>query len=266
MPRRRASRRRGRIWTGPSSEPNPGATLSGRTISRSGSKTPRPIPMRPKVISAATEFLRKYPGSPFVPDVRMKLAETYYRRQDFPNAQTHFQILAQENPRGPFTERALFFAAKSATQSMAAQSLDRALVLLDEVVKRNGELKWAARNEQAAIERKLGKNQDATTLYDEVCKGTPSRRKNARHFAARATFCMKPARAESRQLPARDRNLRSACRAKGCADPLAKPGSLQEGNLPGETGRSGKRARGVLQDHRGRKSARPAAAGIFLVL
>jgi lipopolysaccharide biosynthesis regulator YciM len=138
-----------------------------------------------KVISAAENFLRKYPASSFVPDVRMKLAETYYRRQDFANAQTHFQILAQENPRGPFTERALFFAAKSATQSMAAQSLDRALVLLDEVVKKNGELKWAARNEQAAIERKLGKNQDATTLYDEVLQG------NARPEEKREALCGK---------------------------------------------------------------------------
>ena len=101
----------------------------------------------------------------------MKLAETYYRQQDFPNAQTHFQILAQENPKSPFTEKALFFAAKAATQSMGTQSLDRALVLLDEVVKKNGELKWAARNEQAAIERKLGKPQDAATLYEEVLRG-----------------------------------------------------------------------------------------------
>jgi outer membrane protein assembly factor BamD (BamD/ComL family) len=138
-----------------------------------------------KVIAAAAEFLRKYPGSPFVSDVRMKLAETYYRRQDFANAQTHFQILAQENPRGPFTERALFFAAKSATQSMAAQSLDHALVLLDEVVKKNGELKWAARNEQAAIERKLGKNQDAATLYDEVLQG------NAKPEEKREALCGK---------------------------------------------------------------------------
>jgi lipopolysaccharide biosynthesis regulator YciM len=138
-----------------------------------------------KVISAAENFLRKYPASSFGPDVRMKLAETYYRRQDFANAQTHFQILAQENPRGPFTERALFFAAKSATQSMAPQSLDRALVLLDEVVKKNGELKWAARNEQAAIERKLGKNQDAATLYDEVLQG------NAKPEEKREALCAK---------------------------------------------------------------------------
>ena len=138
-----------------------------------------------KVIAGATEFLRKYPQSPFISDVRMKLAETYYRQQDFPNAQTQFQILAQENPRGPFTERALFFAAKSATQSMAAQSLDRALVLLDEVVKKNGELKWTARNEQAAIERKLGKTQDAATLYDEVLQG------NAKPEEKREALCGK---------------------------------------------------------------------------
>jgi outer membrane protein assembly factor BamD (BamD/ComL family) len=138
-----------------------------------------------KVIAAATEFLRKYPASSFASDVRMKLAETYYRRQDFANAQTHFQILAQENPRGLFTERALFFAAKSAIQSMAAQSLDRALVLLDEVVKKNGELKWPARNQQAAIERKLGKNQDATTLYDEVLQG------NAKPAEKREALCGK---------------------------------------------------------------------------
>jgi TolA-binding protein len=138
-----------------------------------------------KVISAADNFLRKYPASSFLADVRMKLAETYYRRQDFANAQTQFQLLAQENPRGPFTERALFFAAKSATQSMAAQSLDRALVLLDEVVKKNGELKWAARNEQAAIERKLGKGQDAATLYGEVLQG------NAKPEEKREALCGK---------------------------------------------------------------------------
>ena len=124
-----------------------------------------------KVIGLASQFVQKNPASPFISDVRMKLAETYYRQQDFSSAQTQFQILAQENPRAPFAEKALFFAAKSAVQSMGAQSLDRALVLLDEVVKKNGELKWAARNEQAVIERKLGKPQDAATLYDEVLQG-----------------------------------------------------------------------------------------------
>jgi len=37
-------------------------------------------------------------------------------------------------------------------------------------VQKNGSLRWAARNEQAAIERKLGKPRDALALYDEVLK------------------------------------------------------------------------------------------------
>lgn len=138
-----------------------------------------------KVIEAANRFLRTYPASALVSDVRMKLAETYYRQQDFPNAQTQLQILAQENPQLGFTERALFFAAKSAMQSMGTQSLDRALLLLEEVVKKGGDLKWAARNEQAAIERRLGKPADASTLYDEVLQG------NAKPEEKRAALCGK---------------------------------------------------------------------------
>lgn len=123
-----------------------------------------------KLIGLATQYLQRYPASPRLPDVRLKLAETYFRRQDFPAAQTQFELLAQQNPDSPAAEKAQFFAAQAATQSMAAGSLQRALTLFDAVVKRNGELKWAARNEQAVIERKLGKPQDALTLYDEVSR------------------------------------------------------------------------------------------------
>ena len=101
----------------------------------------------------------------------MKLGEMYYRAEDFANAETQFELLAEQNSAGPFFERALFFAGESAMASMAGQSLDRAIVLFDRVVQLNGELKWAARNEQAVIERKLGKSQDALVLYDEVLNG-----------------------------------------------------------------------------------------------
>lgn len=123
-----------------------------------------------KVIELAKEFLERHGGTAMASEVRLKLAEEYYRRQDFPNAQTQFETLAGENPSGPLAEKALFFAAKSAVSSMAPHSLDRAITLFDEVVRSNGEMKWAARNEQAAIERKLGKTDDALSLYDEVLK------------------------------------------------------------------------------------------------
>ncbi|MFL6538543.1 MAG: tetratricopeptide repeat protein, partial [Chthoniobacterales bacterium] len=130
-----------------------------------------PDPNAAGVIPLANEFLQKHEDSPFTPDVRMKLAEAYFRRQDFANSQTQFELLVQNDSNGPLAEKAQFFAAESALQTMAEKSLDRALLLLNEVVKRDGDLKWAARNEQALVERKLGKPQDALTLYDEVLNG-----------------------------------------------------------------------------------------------
>ena len=123
-----------------------------------------------KVIELAKRFLEQHVASPFAPEARMKLAEIYYRRQDFANAQTQFEILARENPDNSMGENALFFAAESAMSSMGEHSLDRAIVLFDQVVRLNGALRWAARNEQAIIERKLGKPQDSLVLYDEVLK------------------------------------------------------------------------------------------------
>ena len=138
-----------------------------------------------KVIELANRFLRDHADSAFASDVRMKLAETYFRRQDFSNAQTQFEILGQQQQPGPLTEKALFFAAQSAMSSMGTGALDRAIVLLDQVVRMNGELKWAARNEQAVIERKLGKPQDALSLYDEVLKS------DARPSEKREALCAK---------------------------------------------------------------------------
>ena len=132
-----------------------------------------------QVIDLAKRFLEQHAVSPFASEVRMKLAELYYRHQDFANAQTQFEIIAQQNPDYSLAERALFFAAESAMSSMGEHSLDRAIVLFDQVVQKNGPLRWAARNEQAVIERKLGKPKDALALYDEVLKsdaGLPDKR------------------------------------------------------------------------------------------
>jgi predicted negative regulator of RcsB-dependent stress response len=123
-----------------------------------------------KVIELAKRFLGQHGTSSFAPEVRMKLAELYYRRQDFANAQTQFELIAQQASDNSLGEKALFFAAESAMSSMGEHSLDRAIVLFDQVVRQNGVLRWAARNEQAVIERKLGKPKDALALYDEVLK------------------------------------------------------------------------------------------------
>ena len=56
-----------------------------------------------KMIELAKRFLVQHGASGLVPTVRMKLAEVYYRQQDFSNAQTQFEILAAEDPAGPLT-------------------------------------------------------------------------------------------------------------------------------------------------------------------
>ena len=123
-----------------------------------------------KVIELAKRFLEQHGSSSFAPEVRMKLAELYYRSQDFANAQTQFELIAQQTPDNALGEKALFFAAESAMSTMGEHSLDRAIILFDQVVRQNGALRWAARNEQAVIERRLGKPKDALALYDEVLK------------------------------------------------------------------------------------------------
>lgn len=123
-----------------------------------------------KVIELAKRFLEQHGASSFASEVRTKLAELYYVRQDFADAQTQFEMIAHEHADNPLTEKALFFAAQSAMASMGEHSLDQALLLFDQVVQRNGPLRWAARNQQAVVERKLGKPTDALALYDEVLK------------------------------------------------------------------------------------------------
>ena len=86
----------------------------------------------------AKKFIQDHASSILLASVRMKLGELYYRDEDFANAQTQFELLADQQSKGPLTERALFFAGEAAMASMAAQSLERALVLLDRVVQLNG--------------------------------------------------------------------------------------------------------------------------------
>ncbi len=123
------------------------------------------------IIDLARKFLAQHPTSSFATDVRMKLAETYFREQDFANAQTHFEIIAGQAPSGPLAERALFFAAQSAMSTMGAHALDRAIELFDSVAQMKGDMRWAARNEEALIERRLNKAHNALLLYDEVLQG-----------------------------------------------------------------------------------------------
>ena len=151
-----------------------------------------------RVIELARQFLEQHVSSRSAPEVRMKLAEVYYRRHDFANAETEFELLAEQNGTAPWAEKALFFAAESAMSSMGARSMEQALTLFDRVVRMNGDLKWAARNEQAGIERKLGKGLDAVVLYDEVLKGDARPREKQEALCGKADIFLEMGASDSK--------------------------------------------------------------------
>ena len=77
-----------------------------------------------KVIADCLAFIKKRPGSALVPEVRMKLGQVYYHRQDFAAAQTQFELIARESPGSPFAETATFLAGRSAMSTMSTENMD----------------------------------------------------------------------------------------------------------------------------------------------
>ncbi len=126
-----------------------------------------------KVIERALAFIRKHPKSTLLPEVRMKLGQVFFHGGNFAGAETQFSTLAQEVPTSGFAETALFLAGQSAMQSINPGSVDRALKLFDDVVKRDGALKLYARQQQAIVQSKLGKESEAVTLYDAILSSQP---------------------------------------------------------------------------------------------
>jgi tetratricopeptide (TPR) repeat protein len=137
----------------------------------------------PKVIELAQKFLHDFPHSRFLPDIRMKLGQTYFHIGDHANAETQFTLLAREDPNGIYAETALFLAGQAATKWLDSGAVDRALRLFDEVVKRDGPLKLYARQQQAIVQGQLGRENEAVTIYDAILTAQPPPAEEL-HFAA----------------------------------------------------------------------------------
>jgi len=126
-----------------------------------------------KVIDLAERFLREHAASQHAPEVRMKLGQVHFRNSHYPNAETEFTLLAQSNPNGPYAEPALFLAGRAAMKTLNTGSIDRALNLFDQVVKREGPLKLYARQQQASIKHSQLKEDETVTIYDNILSATP---------------------------------------------------------------------------------------------
>jgi tetratricopeptide (TPR) repeat protein len=125
------------------------------------------------VQALAQEYLQKYPDSPSKAEVRLKLGELYFRENDFPNAQTQFELVQEESPDSPLVESALFLAAEAARKSLNSASVDRAISLFEDVYKLGGPLKFQARLEQATTMRQTKHEKEAIVLLDDLLTQNP---------------------------------------------------------------------------------------------
>ncbi|MBE7210454.1 MAG: tetratricopeptide repeat protein, partial [Gluconacetobacter diazotrophicus] len=123
-------------------------------------------------IALAKKFLTERPDSTLVPEARMKLGEMYFQREDYPDAQTQLELLAENAPDSALAEPALYLAGVSATMSGSAAGLDKALTLFGRAARRNGPFRLRAQLQQADVRNRLGKSRDALAVYDDVLAAT----------------------------------------------------------------------------------------------
>jgi TolA-binding protein len=125
------------------------------------------------IAGLAQQYLIKYPESKFKGEIRMKLGEVYYHENDFPNAQTQFELVREESPDSPLVESALFLAGEAARKSLSPSSLSRANALFEEVYKLGGVLRFQARLEEALTMRQTRQENEAILLLDDLVRQNP---------------------------------------------------------------------------------------------
>jgi tetratricopeptide (TPR) repeat protein len=151
------------------------------------------------VIAQGEDFLSRWPASARRDEVRMKVAQAYFRNEDFAKAMNQFSLLSEEHGESPYAEVALFFAGRSALMQGTEAGVEKAITFWEEVVAREGPLMREARLQQALAKRRQGK---------EGMRSDRSRRCCAipRWLAPRSVFlCSRSAASCMRSWPARTR-------------------------------------------------------------
>lgn len=113
-------------------------------------------------------FIKAWPKSTLLPEVRMKIASAHFRLEDFASARTEFEIVARDYPDTPNAETALYFAAISATSVMSVEGRARALAIWEDLALKGGPLAIASRRQQALSERLQGNHALALAALDKV--------------------------------------------------------------------------------------------------
>lgn len=126
-----------------------------------------------QVARLAEAFLDEFPRSQLAPKVRMKLAESLYRRGDYLGARAEFDRIIESAPGTPLAEGAAFLRAESVARSMDPESREEAIELYEELARTPGPLALRARYSQALLLNSLNRNDEAIVVLDKVLTSNP---------------------------------------------------------------------------------------------
>ncbi|SKB06816.1 hypothetical protein SAMN02745166_04547 [Prosthecobacter debontii] len=120
------------------------------------------------VTETGAEYLKAWPESSQAASVRMKVADAFYRMENFASARTEFELVAQEHASSPFADTALYFAGMAAISMMSDEGREAAINFWQEVAERGGPLSIPARQQQALAKRRAGEETEALKLLDSL--------------------------------------------------------------------------------------------------
>lgn len=115
-----------------------------------------------------TEFLTQWPTANQAALVRMKVADAYFRLENFASARTEFELVAKNHPTSNYADTALYFAGMSALSMMSDEGRNTALSLWQEIAEKKGPLSIPARQQQALAKRRAGQEAEALKLMDAL--------------------------------------------------------------------------------------------------
>ena len=150
-----------------------GIFLADAQVPRNDAQSAQSARNEEQAIARARDFIAKYPKSAVLDEVRMKLGEIQFRREDYLKAQEQFETLARERPDGAHATAALFLAGQCSMKLLNTESLNHALELFGAVAAKHGPLETHARLHQAAVKTKLGAPDDAVKIYDSILTAQP---------------------------------------------------------------------------------------------
>jgi len=119
----------------------------------------------PGVAREGQQYLALWPDGAHADEVHMKVAEAFFRLENYARARTEFELLANNRPNSPYADAALYFAGVCAISLPSTEGISAALSIWDDLAQRGGPLAFAARRQQAVATGRFSDEVSALELF-----------------------------------------------------------------------------------------------------